>query len=870
MNGMRKVLKMVFVLSALCLEQASAQVRAIYDNGPSALMAQLQRLQTTASVLHTGAHPDDEDSALVAYHARGEHARTAYLSLTRGSGGQNIIGSEQSDLLGVIRTEELLQARRLDGAEQLFTRANDFGFSKQRDEGARLWDEEAILGDIVAAIRRFRPTVIVSRWNGTPTDGHGHHQYTGYLTPIAVEAAANPRRFPEQIASGLPAWQVQKLYVGERNVDADGSVLVINTGTYDPFTGRSYFEIGMHGRSQQKTQQMGSLELKGRQLSRLRLVESMMESGDDESSVFDGTDASIRGISRFETVPNPDLEGYLERLENLSDVALATYQPHAPETLIVTLRAALELAKEARSAAVSFDARRLLDEKIREIGIALVMAAGVTVDALAEAETLVPGQTVNVAIRLFDPEVTTVNMTDTWLRVPPNWTADVAGNVQLGNEQNNRRRESPNREIGFEVRVPEGAAITQPYWLALPRERFDYDWSAAGQAANQAFGEPLMTAEMSLEIDGAPVTIRQEVEYRERDRVRGELRRRLDVVPAVSVEPATASVIVPASSAQRTHDVRLTIRNNATDSISGTAGFDVPEGWLLQPESAEFSLAPSPATTTLSFQATMPSALAAGTYRLEGLATVVGNQHRRHMQVIAYPHIRTHRVYQPAVTSFGVIDVDVAPVRVGYVMGSGDRVPEAIRRLGIEVDLLDDATLTTGDLSGYDTIVVGIRASQARPAFVANHQRLIDFTAAGGTLVVQYQQPDFIAQDLAPFPASMDGNVRVVDETAPVVMLEPDHPVFSFPNRIGPEDFDGWIQERNNYNFTSFDESHYIPLTESHDPGEPESNGAMLYAKIGDGHYVYTAYSWFRQLPAGTPGAYRIFANMLSLPAADE
>jgi len=857
-----------FVLIVMCIGQAEAQVRPIYDDGASALLRQLQRLQTTASVLHTGAHPDDEDSALVAFHARGEHARTAYLSLTRGSGGQNIIGSELSDLLGIIRTEELLQARRFDGAEQLFTRANDFGFSKRREEGVRLWGEEVILADMVAAIRRFRPTVVVSRWNGTPTDGHGHHQFAGYLTPIAFEVAADPRSFPGQIAAGLAPWQAKKLYVSERGAGDEG-LLSIDTGKYDPATGRSYFEIGMHGRSQQKTQQMGSLELKGAQLSRLRLLDSGVDAPRDEESVFDGVDTSIRGIARFEAAPNPQLDRRLARLEAQLGEAVRDYRPLAPASLIPSLNSALATTRDGLEAASSYDAQRLLLDKIGEIETALALAAGVTVDALADAETLVPGETINVAVRLFDPGMAPVDVIGAELHAPSGWRIEEVANIQLRNEQNFRRSETASAAFGFAVPVPMDAKETQPYWLEQPREGFNYDWSGAGSARIQPFGEPLLTAVISLEIGGVSVTLRREVEYRERDRVRGELRRRLDVVPVVSVEPATASVIAPVASDKRTYEVRLSVRNNAAEPISGTAGFEVPSGWTLEPASAGFSLDARPATTTLTFRVTLPGDIEAGTYRLEGTALVDGREYGQRMRVIAYPHIRTHRVYDPATTTFGIIDVDVAPVRVGYVMGSGDQVPEAIRRLGIEVELLDDATLTTGELLQYDTIVVGIRASQARPAFVANNKRLLDFVAGGGTLIVQYQQPDFITQELAPFPAGMDGNVRVVDETAPVVMLEPDHPAWNFPNRIGQNDFDGWIQERNNYNFTSFDETRYVPLTEAHDPDEPESLGGMLYARIGDGHYVYTAYSWFRQLPAGTPGAYRIFANLLSLAAAE-
>lgn len=858
------------IIGGLTALAANAQVRPIYDQGASALARQLQRLQTTASVLHTGAHPDDEDSALVAYHARRVHARTAYLSLTRGSGGQNIIGTEQSDLLGVIRTEELLQARRLDGAEQMFTRANDFGFSKYRSEASRLWNEEAVLGDMVWAIRRYRPAVIVSRWSGTPADGHGHHQFAGYLTPIAMEAAADPERYPEQLAEGLSPWQAQKLYVATRvNANDSGEPsLVVNTGEYDPLTGRSYFEIGMQGRSQQKTQQMGSLELRGSQFSGMQLIESRIDGPATESSIFDGIDTSISGIAFFEPGAKSEFLRLLTELEDTIADALTQYDPLKPEALVPVLANGLKLARVARTRAQAADAQRLLDEKIEELESALILAASVSIDALADTETLVPGSKLQVAVRIYEAKRSDVKLFDVSLTIPPGWASSTINAGELSNESAYRRRDQADEQFFYEVAVPVDASPTQPYWLRLPRDGFSYDWSDAGSAKNQPFDPPLLMANITFDIAGERVTVEKEVQHRFVDRVRGEIRRRLDVVPAISVEPATNLEIVATTSEKRRYEALLTVRNNARHDVTGTAQFTVPENWTLEPSSRDFSLTASPASTTLAFNVTLPEAVAAGDYHLDGIAKIDGVSYDQAMREITYPHIQTHRVYSQSATGFEVIDISVAPVRIGYAMGSGDKVPEALRRLGLQVELLDDEALTIGDLSRFDTIVIGIRASQTRPAFVANNRRLLDFVKQGGTLIVQYQQPDFIAKDLAPFPASMDGNVRVVDETAPIVILEPDHPVFNFPNRIIAQDFDGWVQERNNYNFTSFDRDHYVPLTESHDDGEPNSDGGMLYAEIGEGRYVYTTYSWFRQLPNGVPGAYRLFANLLSLSAA--
>jgi len=859
----------------LCLSlqslPATAQVRAEYDRGAGALSRALQRLQTTASVLHTGAHPDDEDSALIAYHARARHARTAYLSLTRGSGGQNIIGPELADFLGVIRSEELLQARRFDGAGQYFTRAVDFGFSKRLEEGQRIWDEEVLLGDMVRTIRRFRPDVVVSRWEGTPTDGHGHHQFTGYLTPLAVEAAGDPTRFPGQIAEGLGVWRPAKLYVSERRVgDGDPSdVLVIDTGQLDPIAGRSYFQIGMRGRSQQKTQQMGSLELHGEQVSVLRRVMSTVDSGGDEDSVFDGIDTSLSAIADYEDAPAPALENRLREIELLATAALASYDPLQPSALVEPLTRGLRAAREARELATAVDSRRLLDEKIAEFGEALVLASGITVDALADRETVVPGGAFNVAIRAFNLDSAAARVAAAGLVVPDDWSIVQAERDGLVNELD-RRRERPDADLYFVVAVPADAEPSQPYWLRYARQGAMYDWSGAGEAMTEPFAAPLAVATIDLLIGGETVRIEREVRHREVDRVRGELRRRIDVVPALTVEPSSELEIIAASSDQRRYPLSITVSNHAPQPADGTVTLAVPISWSLEPPLRSFSLPASPASTAVTFEVVLPDDARAGDYRLLAQAESDGDSYPLAMTEINYPHIDTHRVYDNATSVFTIIDVEVAPVKIGYVMGSGDTVAESLRKLGIDVSLIDDETLSGGDLSVYDTIVVGIRASQTREAYVAANGRLLDFVREGGTMIVQYQQPDFAAKGLAPFPAEMARNVRVVDETAPVTRLVPDHPVWNFPNVITDADFDGWIQERNNYNWTAFDRSRYLPLTESHDPGEPESEGAMLYAKVGEGHYVYTSYSFFRQLPNGTPGGYRIFANLLSLGAAPE
>jgi LmbE family N-acetylglucosaminyl deacetylase len=807
------------------------------------LLGRLQRLQTTASVLHTGAHPDDEDSALVAYHARGLNARTAYLSLTRGSGGQNIIGAELSDLLGIIRTEELLQARRLDGAAQFFTRANDYGFSKRRSEAARLWDEDVLLGDMVRVLRQFRPQVVVSRWSGTPADGHGHHQFAGYLTPRAIEAAADPRRFPDQLAAGLTPWQVSKFYVEERFRDgdtADGRLLV-DSGTLEPVTGRSYFQIGMQGRSQQKTQQMGSMELDGPQYSALRLVRSTVDVEAGETSVFDGLDTSLRAVADFEDEPPPALTRLLGDIEAKAAGALREYDPLAPQKIVPTLAAGLSLARQARGVVSSPQAGRLLDEKIREFADALLLASGIRVDAVADRETVVPGNNFRVAVRIFGRRSGDLEPAAIDLQLPAGFDRRAAAVDELDNERGWRRREQPSVAAYFDVAVPADAGLTEPYWLRQERTGFMYDWSGASQWATRPFARPVAVAAVRLDVAGQDVAVEREVRYRYVDRVRGEVRRRVDIVPRLSVAPRSTLEILPVARPDKHLEILVSIGNQGREAVRGSLRLELPPGWTKLAGDGQFSVDPAPANTAIAMRVRIPDDAPAGRYRIPVVASVGAVDFRKTLQTVAYPHISTHRSYVDADIAVELVDVAVAPVRVGYVMGSGDKVPEALARLGIEVTLLDDDYLATGDLARFDTIVVGIRASQTRPAFVANNGRLLAFARNGGSLIVQYQQPDYVEQGLLPYAASMgEQTIRVVDETAAVRILMPDHPVFNYPNSITAADFEGWVQERNNYNFASYDEAHYVALTESHDDGEPDSDGGMVYARLGKGHYIYT------------------------------
>jgi LmbE family N-acetylglucosaminyl deacetylase len=870
----------VFVGVAISVQgPAGAQVRPIYDMGAAGLVQLLERLQTTASVLHTGAHPDDEDSSFIARMARGDHARTAYLSLNRGEGGQNIIGTELFDALGVIRSEELLQARRLDGGEQFFTRSFDYGFSKTRAEAAAKWNEQAVLGDMVRVIRTFRPLVIYARFAGTPQDGHGQHQMAGYLTPLAFRAAADPSQFPDQIAEGLRPWQAKKLYrgAGFRPDPAAPPTTDVQTGIVDAALGRTYAEIAAEGRSQHKSQEMGGIEPMGPAASGLVLLSPAAAAGTAarERSIFDGVDVTLPGLAATAGLPGASLGSELVAIQTAAREALATYQPLDPSRIVPPLAAGLSATRAARRALAALEGARdakadadfLLSLKERDFSDALVRAAGVVVDPLGDRELVAPGGSLTVSARIFLARPGIVTISRTALRTPAGWrVAPAPPPANTGNQGGPGRREVPTEETRYAVTVASDAPLTQPYFLREARNGDMYQWPVSSERT-MPFDAPLLTVEVSARIGGEDVVIARPVQYRMGDRVRGELRREINVVPAVTVGVDSRLLIVPTGSTPNTQRVVVRATNLTDKGVKGALRLRLPQGWTAEPAEAPLVLGSEGENTAATFVVKAPLKRAAGTLEITAEATVNGATYSSDLQTIAYPHIQTHRLYSPASVKVQVFDLKVAAVKVGYIMGSGDQVPDALRRLGLDVTLIDPEMLSSGDLSRFDTIVVGVRASEARPDFAANNGRLRSYMEQGGTLIVQYQQTDYVNRGLPPYPVKVEGNPRVTDETAPVKILVPRHPVFSYPNTITEADFQGWVQERNLYSFGTFD-GKYTALLEAADPGEEPQRGGEVYADVGKGRYVYTSYAWFRQLPAGVPGAYRMIANLVSLSKA--
>ena len=482
------------------------------------------------------------------------------------------------------------------------------------------------------------------------------------------------------------------------------------------------------------------------------------------------------------------------------------------------------------------------------------------VDAVADTETAAPGELFNATVRVFLSHPALVTVTGVTLDAPDGWTIAPAPPGQPGPGIFPERAD---RADGFKLTIPFRTFPTQPYWLLGLREGQLYSWPG-GSPKTQPFDPPQVTSTVQAEIGGVAVTLSQPLQYRVIDPVRGELRRSVDVVPALTVSFDDSLELVPLETRGKPHRVTMVVQNNSQDPQEGILRLYLPRGWTASPAEPRFALKRKGEQAAISVMVTPAQNAAPSQYSLHAAAIVQDVPFDQSMRTIAYSHIQTHRIYSPSRMWFSVLDLAVARVRVGYIMGSGDRVPEALRRMGLSVTLLDESALSTGSLGGFDTIVVGINASSARPDFAASLPRLYEFARQGGALIVQYQHPDYVQRNLPPFPAQMAS--RVTDENAAVRILAPKHPVFTTPNRIIASDFADWVQERNLYAFTTFD-PRYTALLESHDAGEPPQTGGEVYAPLGKGHFVYTSYAWFRQLPAGVPGALRMFANLVSLGA---
>jgi len=789
--------------------------------GVAALASTLRQLGSNKRVLMIGAHPDDEDTQLLVLLSRGLGAQAAYLSLTRGEGGQNLIGPELGPELGIIRTEELLAARELDGARQFFTRAYDFGFSKSVEETFRFWPRDSILKDVVDVIRRFRPQIIIAVFSGTPADGHGHHQVSAILARQAFDLLRDS------------TWGPQKFYRSTRG-DPTATTLTLPVGILDPILGQSYFQVAMASRSRHRSQDMGQLQRPGPATSGVALL-STKTVGAAETSVFSGLDTTIH-------VP-----GYAA----LIDSARAALTPWRPSATLPSLLRALRLVGTADTL------QRALLER------AIAIAAGVTMDGTADDGIVTPGERLQIEVTVWNAGDSTVRVDSVAVAAPAGWNLE---RLELG---------APTVAPGtvltrrFVLTVAKDAERTQPYFLRRPLINRGglYDWSGApAEVRGLPFEPPPVTARVRLAVGGEPVTLTREVVYRYRDQAIGEVRRPLFVTRDVDIAIAPEELLWPIDGGS--HDPRhftVTVTNRVRGTASVRTTVTPPAGWPPIPaESVAFAREDETKSVPVTVAPPTGDSLKAGTYDLR--AGPGGGR----LEIIDYPHIRPRALTRPSVAQIRAARVALPGLaHVGYVRGAADRVPEALLAIGVPVELIGADSLARGDLSRYDAIVIGSRAYETEPALVANNGRLLDYGKNGGLVIVQYQQYPFVDGGFAPYPLTIARpHDRVTDENAPVTELDPAHPVFHYPNDIGPADWRGWIQERGLYFAHTWDTT-YVPVLETHDPPPPsppvELKGGLLIAPLGRGTYVYTGLSFFRQLPAGVPGAYRLFMNLLGL-----
>lgn len=840
---------------------ARAQEGAAEYRGAAALGLSLRKLGTTKRVLMVGAHPDDEDTQLLARLALEEGADVAYLSLTRGEGGQNGIGAELGEGLGLLRTEELLAARRVDGAEQFFSRAYDFGFSKSADETYAHWPREEVLRDVVRVIRLYRPDVVVTVFSGTPRDGHGHHQVSALVAREAFHAAADPARFPEQVRAGLRPWQPAKLYQSLRGNPQNATVR-IPIGDLDPLIGRSPFQLAMASRSRHRSQDMGRPELAGPRWGTLRRI--LPDSAGEEASLWAGIDTTLAPAGPAESGAARALAAYQRAAESLR----AQYNPLAPGALVPALSDALLTLRRARAAMPvtngTADLVRAIDIELEQAQTALALASGLVLDVLADDARIVPGQAFELAVSLWNGGGADVRVDTLAPALPAGWRAEsidtAAAPMEIAAGTLLARR--------FRVHVPADADPSEAYFLRAPREGDLYRWPADDPSLARPFEAGRIAARASVQVSGAPVVIHQEAQFRDVDLRQGELRRPVMVVPAVSVllQPG---VRVLSTAAPRPIAYTVRLDAEAPAGIAGTLRLDVPAGWRAEPASVPVRFAEPGEVREVRFTVTAPSGAAAGDHPVAAVFVAEdGRTFARGAELIDYPHVRARPLHHDARSVIRAIDVRVPEgLRVAYIEGAGEEGPGFLANLGITPELLDSEDLAEGDLGRFDVIVAGSRAYEVRTDLMAHNQRLLDYVARGGTFIVQYNKYEIVEGGFTPYPITMSRpHGRVTDENAPVRILHPSHPVFTAPNRIGEADWEGWVQERGLYFAETWDDA-YTPLLATGDPGGPPLEGGLLIAKHGEGTYVYTGISFFRQFPAGVPGAYRLFANLLALGA---
>jgi LmbE family N-acetylglucosaminyl deacetylase len=869
------------------------------DQGALHLAQLLAQLKTTARLMQTTAHPDDEDGGMLTLESRGKGAEVLLFTITRGEGGQNKFGTESSDELGILRTLELLEADKYYGVEQRFSHVTDFGFSKTVDETLNKWHgHDVALGDMVRAIRTFRPDVLVARFSGTNRDGHAHHQASALLTVEAFRAAGDPAKFPEQIKEGLQPWQPEKLYVGNPprmfqggNVADEDYTVKLNTGEYSPILGMSYTQFALEGLAHQTSQGTGGIRVPpGPRYTYYKLTDSTLpKPSGHEQDFFDGMDTTLVGLAArlgAEESKVPFLRPALESIARHVDEAAKLFSVEHPEAcarplmdgrtelyeLLLRLTGAPLSSAAKTGLAVSFRIKeRQFNQAINE---ALGVFFELTVDPpgpppgpsyfprMEQTMSLaIPGQEFNVTARLYNRGKIPIN--------PILLEFDKAEGVkstQEGAVNTSVLNPGEMRAEQRHITISPETKYTQPYFSRRNSETETIYMISDPASLTDPWSPYPLEAFFAYGVDGnlnRNTEIRTIAKIKFVDPALGQSERPLAVGPPVSVLLTSPVVVVPVGSAGKSQ-IGVSVRSNVQTAVHAKLRLETPQGWKVEPAEIAVDLDHDGDLSNYIFQIT-PQNLRQGTYKVTAQAEYNGKQYAEGFKVITRPDLDSYYAYRPATQNVQAVDVKLpGQLKIGYIMGAGDEIPSVLESVGLNTSLITPRELAAGDLSRYGTIVVGIRAYDTRTDVREHNRRLLDYVNRGGTLLVQYNQSTGLFNEghYTPYPATA-GNVRVSVEEQPVEILAPEERVFNWPNKITQKDFDGWVQERGLYFMTQWDPQ-FKPLLASNDPGEPPQKGGLLLAHYGKGIYIYSAYGFSRQLPAGVPGAIRLFVNLVS------
>ncbi|HHG86731.1 MAG TPA: PIG-L family deacetylase [Bacteroidetes bacterium] len=834
----KRILSLLFLLGALLPAQAQR------DHTASQIQLALRKLNTLGTVLYLAAHPDDENTRLISYMVNEKNLRTGYLSLTRGDGGQNLIGTEKGALMGLLRTNELMEARKIDGGEQFFTRAVDYGYSKNPEEAFTKWDRNQVLADVVWTIRKFRPDVIVTRFPPNARAGHGHHTASAILAEEAFDLAADSKAFPEQLAF-VQTWQTKRLFFNnsswwDKNLPEKaakgGKFATLDVGIYNPLLGKSYSEVASESRSMHKSQGFGAGKQRGEKIEYLELVKGDPAKG----HIFAGID------QRWNRIPGG------AKIGKVIAKVLANFQPADPAASVSGLAKAHALIQKLPD---GYWKKR----KRKEIEDLILACAGLWLEATANQYSGVSGESANVTVTMVrrskaDCKIKQLNFQGldslTNLALPYNERIQIQTSIKIAHLPS---PQADGDKVAFGYNRP--MFNPHPYWLMAP---FDGMYQVADQSMiGRPLNPPSIIIGFDLDIEGAKFRVNRPLMFKWTDRVKGELYRSFAVLPQVTANIAEKVYIFSSKVPQK---IVVSLQAH-TDNVEGNIFLNLPPSWQKAEPSKPFSLKRKDDQTTVSFRVSPP----AGASKV-GVSVSIG-QHAtepsRSLVEIEYDHIQTQTLLPAARSTLVKLDVARKGKTIGYIVGAGDEVPQSLQQLGYEVKLLDEAALRNQDLSSFDAILAGIRAYNTQDYLKHVNAKLLEYVKNGGNYIVQYNtNRGLVTEDIGPYPFKLSRD-RVTVEEAPVTFLAPKHPVLNSPNKITKADFSGWIQERGLY-FPNEWDAQYTPILGWNDPGEDMTKGSLLVANYGKGAFIYTGISFFRELPAGVPGAYKLIANMIS------